>query len=385
MQDACKYAAILILPFGPDDSGLGYPEFALPSTYNINVSCPTLTVSTKSAARLIDLVKIYPNLTATIDKDDGISPVRQWLTSGLYWFFSIFSAASSCFVAAYAVVKLYEYCYCSGHPVFSVVGICILFELCGSLIRFANWSIDSLGARHLTTQHGSGSWRSASLPFTVASTLLLTFYWHETLSRTSLRVSLNIGRFKIPCYILIVLCFVVEIAIDTIRLTLHNISNFWRSINAVFYVIVAAGLSVFYIITAARIFIALKKSTASTAHNSNMSSNSTSGMRKENRRLNALRNTTIKLLGSGIFLAIMVIVAPTSLLPYYAAASMSHVGYAIFWIVAHFLVNGKAITTLAAFPTASRRGDASTSRRSTMSDKSLSAQSAGASHVSADT
>jgi hypothetical protein len=186
----------------------------------------------------------------------------------------------------------------------------------------------------------------------------------------------------------------------------HNLSNFWRSINAVFYVIVAAGLSVFYIITAARIFIALRKSAPTGAHNSNMSSNSTSAeQKKEDRRREALRNvrtlmqtsncpghkltyppqTTIKLLGSGIFLAIMVIVAPTSLLPYYAAASMSHVGYVIFWIVAHFLVNGKAMTTLAAFPTA-RRGDSSTvSHRSTLSDKSISAaNSGGASHVSAD-
>lgn len=71
--------------------------------------------------------------------------------------------------------------------------------------------------------------------------------------------------------------------------------------------------------------------------------------------------TTIKLLGSGIFLLIMVFVAPTSLLPYYAQASMSNVGYIVFWIVAHFLVNGKAVTTLAAFNTVPKAADSTVS------------------------
>lgn len=44
------------------------------------------------------------------------------------------------------------------------------------------WSVDPLGARFLVPYDGQIIWRTISIPFTLSSTILLTFYWFETTS-----------------------------------------------------------------------------------------------------------------------------------------------------------------------------------------------------------
>jgi len=42
---------------------------------------------------------------------------------------------------------------------------------------------------------------SLHLPFTLSATLLLTFYWHETISSTSLQINTSLEQFRIPFYV----------------------------------------------------------------------------------------------------------------------------------------------------------------------------------------
>eukprot|EP01122_Echinamoeba_exundans_P008635 TRINITY_DN2893_c0_g1_i1.p1 TRINITY_DN2893_c0_g1~~TRINITY_DN2893_c0_g1_i1.p1 ORF type:complete len:403 (+),score=13.57 TRINITY_DN2893_c0_g1_i1:405-1613(+) len=349
LRKASQVAELLILPFGFYEDGLGLPEFSLPSTFNVSIGCPTVTISVASRDMILSRLanSTGRNLTATLVSDDGFTPLRSWFHSGWFWALSVACAAFSCAVSVIGLVKLVEYLVYSNSTKISVVSLCILLETAGSVNRFLMWTVDVMGARQLTTQAVSGAWRTSSLPFTISATLLLTFFWHETLSRTSLKISMNVSRLKIPCYLAILFVFVVEIVIDALRFTVpDNGSTIRRSFNAIVYIIFAFLISVFYIVTAIRIFVAIRGK-----NRRQLSSNGTATAPEDQRRTDELLRTTIKLFTSALFMILMVFVAVTSLLPYYSRSPMNHLGYIFFWLAVHTLLNAKAIATLLSFTT----------------------------------
>jgi hypothetical protein len=121
-----------------------------------------------------------------------------------------------------------------------------------------------------------------------------------------------------------------------------------RLINQVYYVIVSLGMALFYIATASRIFLALRKRSRSSNHAGN-SGSGTAPSREENRARDVLRNVTIKLCVSALALILLVVIAPMSLAPFYTLAPTAHPGYLAFWFCLHSVVNLKAFSTILAF------------------------------------
>ena len=58
---------------------------------------------------------------------------------------------------------------------------------------------------------------SVSFPFTFAALCLMTFYWHELISKTSLKINRFLGRSRIGFYIVIAILFAVEIVTGPFR------------------------------------------------------------------------------------------------------------------------------------------------------------------------
>lgn len=117
-SDAHHRRLIQILPFGFWETGLGLPEFGIPTTYKFSLQCPAVTVSTGSR----DLILAFLNtstashINATVIEDGGDSPLRTWRRSGWFWFLSVASAAFSCGVSAVGFIKLFEYWKYSSGP-----------------------------------------------------------------------------------------------------------------------------------------------------------------------------------------------------------------------------------------------------------------------------
>eukprot|EP01122_Echinamoeba_exundans_P004321 TRINITY_DN14339_c0_g1_i1.p1 TRINITY_DN14339_c0_g1~~TRINITY_DN14339_c0_g1_i1.p1 ORF type:complete len:327 (+),score=14.53 TRINITY_DN14339_c0_g1_i1:128-1108(+) len=276
---ACKSAYALVLTYGHFDNALGYLEFAFPNDF-AGASCRTYTISVPSYNRIADLLKNETGFVK-IDAADGasISPIRSWYQSGWFIFLTVAMAAISCGVACVGVVRLWFYWRSTETCYPQIATICLWLETAGSFVRFLYWGLDPFGSRRIIPYPGSHSaFRTASFPFLISSTILLTFYWPETLSTTSLKISLNVSKFRIPAYILCMLAFFFEAVSFIWYFGSFTTATQLRIFNQVYYVFVSLGMALFYIATAVRIFLALRKRAHSSNHGGSDSSGS-SGFR----------------------------------------------------------------------------------------------------------
>lgn len=383
MNLACTEAYAIVLPWGAWDYGIGALEWIAPLNFK-GSQCRAYTISVPSLVKIREILPgNYTVGIAEISGDDGDPPVRVWLTSGWFFFVNIVLAVTSCAVAVLGATRLWDYFAVSRSCVPQITTICIWLEIFSALIRFIYWGIDPHGARGLIPSPQSQSaFRTASLPLTISATILLSvrilcitpraavqkrpkiayqtfwlfqFYWHESLSATSLKVHLNLSRLRIPAYIICFLCFLFEIIAWIFYL--GDIPNgFFRIINQIWYIIVVACLSVFYIVTATRIFIALRRSSTSTGSSSGArgasgshggSTNGESSTIKKNTK--KMRVITMKLSVCAACLVLFVIIAPLTLAPFYTLSPLAHPGYLVFWWVAHTIFNIKSVATILAF------------------------------------
>jgi hypothetical protein len=180
---ACKSAYAVVLTYGHFDNAIGYVEFTFPNDF-AGASCRTYTISVPSYNRIVDLLKNDTGVAA-IDSSDGasISPVRVWYQSGWFIFLTVLMAAVSCAVACVGVVRLWFYWRATESCYPQIATICLWLEIVGAFIRFLYWGLDPFGSRRILPYPGSHSaFRTASFPFLISSTILLTFYWHEVWS-----------------------------------------------------------------------------------------------------------------------------------------------------------------------------------------------------------
>jgi hypothetical protein len=70
----------------------------------------------------------------------------------------------------------------SGRPVMRLPYACLLLDGLGCFMRVVFWSVDPLCFRQIVSNALQSSGRTASIPFALSSTILLTFYWFETLT-----------------------------------------------------------------------------------------------------------------------------------------------------------------------------------------------------------
>lgn len=337
---------------------VGFVEFGY--GFALQCSVPIVVVGDVSTKAIQAALMAAGNSTLllNITGDDGITPFRSFMISGWFWFFQIFMAVSSCAVACVAFIKLWNSkltfrmliriqqplipvvhspsfpALIGPFPALDVNSICLILELLGAFIRFLSWGIDPLGARQLTSAPLQSVSRTASIPLTIASTLFFTMYLHETIRKSTLRVSDGGGYLRIPAAVLAVVVCIIEIVLDAVYLADPLVPFQARTWNALLYGFICIGLSVYFFVIAVKIVQALRLVTDATSTT------------KSTRRF---RLICVGLFVVGASLILFGINAFVALAPFYAASPFSHVGVIVFWILAHTWQNAKGIATVLMF------------------------------------
>jgi len=149
------------------------------------------------------------------------------------------------------IVRLESWFHFSSSSLLSIGPMCIVLEMISAILRSAQTFVDPFLTFRTLTTPASSNLITAPLPFQFASGILLSFYWAETLNRNKLKTSPFISEYKRSAVVVIVILFLGEIITSAIRSTIPitgtNISSY---ISQVFYVIVAAVLTVAYAVCA---------------------------------------------------------------------------------------------------------------------------------------
>jgi hypothetical protein len=374
LAGASKHAYAIVLPFGLFDYFLGYPEFLIPPDFG-GAPCRIFTISTVNfeTLRLASNGTIF--LNATIDGDDGFTPLHTLFYSAGWVVLTIFMAASSVSVCVVAAIRLVQFFRATRSCNPMIATTCLWLEMASAFIRFLYWALDPLGSRGIIPYVSSQSvFRTAGFPFFISSTILLTFYWYESLTTTSLKISMNISKFRYPAYVMCGLAFIVEMvswiynlkSFTTVPSSVRSLNQSTQTSNdygfhlaeahfllnfIVYYILVALGMCIFYFYTAIRIFIALRPIANGSERRSQGSqgSESPSTTPRERRANRQLRKTTIRLAVSGICLLAVCILAGMTVAPFYENSPVAHPGYIAWWCLIFSILNVKGLTTSLAF------------------------------------
>eukprot|EP01122_Echinamoeba_exundans_P008264 TRINITY_DN2711_c0_g1_i2.p1 TRINITY_DN2711_c0_g1~~TRINITY_DN2711_c0_g1_i2.p1 ORF type:complete len:276 (+),score=11.73 TRINITY_DN2711_c0_g1_i2:140-967(+) len=138
---ALPYGALaVVLENGDVDESLGTAEFTT-APWAINYSIPVVSISVVtlkaiySAYHALNASAGVP-LMATVTADGGLTPWRQVLFAPAFWFFSIFNAASSCFLAVFALLRMRQYYLAWGKLRASVPLAVLIFECLGGISMY---------------------------------------------------------------------------------------------------------------------------------------------------------------------------------------------------------------------------------------------------------
>lgn len=150
------------------------------------LTVPVLTIANRHYDRLDTARKAGSKLFANLDDTDRISSWNIVLTHPAFFASSTILAIFSCAVSAVAAMKIHDFIKVDlanyGRIKVTLPYICLVLEFVGGFLRFIYWAVDPLSSRMLVPYEIHLVGRSGSFPFSLASTLLLTFYWYETVT-----------------------------------------------------------------------------------------------------------------------------------------------------------------------------------------------------------
>jgi hypothetical protein len=246
-------AAFLIVD-GQDGALGGLSTVPIPKSFPF----PIMGIG-RGSAGLLETWTNTMNLTlnATLDPVSVVNPFREILTGGGFWFCRLAIIFVSFGLIILAIGRLIQFYHALGRFELNVVNGVLILELCGLALRFVYWIVGPLGSiPKVWNDEAKDAWHTVSLPFAVNSTLLLTFFWHETVNSSSVKFSFSIDTLKIPAAILCVLMFLVEIIIDALVVGKSRLPNL-AIINSAIYLVFAFALSIFFIVTSSRVLFRL--------------------------------------------------------------------------------------------------------------------------------
>jgi hypothetical protein len=164
---------------------------------------------------------------------------------------------------------------------------CILIiEIAGNLVRIA-YFINLSGVRGLYGYVAYFFLSSSTTPFTITSALLITFYWHETMTRCSLELTATLGKTRVPFIVAMVLNFVLLYAVTAVALFFSTI----QVIILIYYVLLAVSVAIFYLVISSKVIKALRRIRESRKLS-----------KRQNRRLDRTQQATFRMIAIGVLL-----------------------------------------------------------------------------------
>jgi hypothetical protein len=120
--------------------------------------------------------------------------------------------------------------------------------------------LDPLGLnRGILTQASQNTLLSITWPFEVVCILMVSLYWHESITKTTVKVNSFLSRLKVPFIVATVIIFILEITSIVLR-------SIWIdlvisvAIASVIYVLVVGSVAVYFFVIAAKTLQQLHKS-----------------------------------------------------------------------------------------------------------------------------
>jgi hypothetical protein len=152
-------------------------------------------------------------------------------------------------VMIYALYKLIMFVKYQGSH-FNVPQVCLALEIIANIWRIFLFVVDPIGCYQQVPTVFSLFVNVISLPFGTATFVLITFYWHEIVSDSSITIHRFLNKLQVPFYVI----FLTLIALSTILTILSYYLDFGatKPITIIFLCISGVFLA-FYIVTAVQI------------------------------------------------------------------------------------------------------------------------------------
>jgi len=155
-----------------------------------------------------------------------------------------------------------------------------------------------------------------SLPFSLASTLLIAFYWEEVMHSTRLSAIPSLKKFRWPAGICLFILYALELSSSLSRAYYVNLASL-NVISAIIYVVVTVAVSIFFFICGHRILKVLR--------NKQLEKN------KLSTRKNNLKRVTVLLVISGVAMILLSIFTLLYAIPPTTAGSLFFVFFMIYF------------------------------------------------------
>lgn len=177
-------------------------------------------------------------------------------------FLSLFELA----IISIALFRLYQFWSYEGiRP--SIAQICLSLELTATLLRLGYTFVDPFWTYRMMHNTASSFLVTIHIPFSLSSAILLSFFWAESLTKTSVKATPFISQYKRTAIIVCAALFVGEIACYILRILVASskMAISPNTVAAIFYLVVSLIVTGCYI--ACAISILRRIGRASAKHN----------------------------------------------------------------------------------------------------------------------
>jgi len=140
--------------------------------------------------------------------------------------------------------------------------ICLILMLISNALRAVEMIGDPLSLRRIYPYRLSTILWTLPYPFIIISSLLMSMYWMEAMSKSSLEILNFLAKLRIPFYTLSAVIGAMEIVSDVIRVAAFEASRIANIVSGVFYLFIVTALSIFYMITCVKLLKKMKESQA---------------------------------------------------------------------------------------------------------------------------
>lgn len=219
-QAAGALGAVLVSVVRTEGINLYYWDFGS----NDHVVIPGVDVNPEDVENLMELMKNNDNVTVEIIGGDSINPWTGPLENGIWWTAQLYMQIIGVATILLAVYKIYLFYKASNNSWENkLVNTIMVLNICAAFVRMVKWW-DPISTRGMWRWGDSSFWATTSYPFTIASMLMLSFYWMQLINMKGggeVRLFLTSG-WKYLAYFITVVVFLLEMATAIMRLILFE-------------------------------------------------------------------------------------------------------------------------------------------------------------------
>jgi hypothetical protein len=98
---------------------------------------------------------------------------------------------------------------------------------------------------------------TTSWPFVIINLLLISFYWHELIEKTTTKINSFLDKLRIPFWCIFAVILALEVTASILRGTDFNFQVF-LIVMGICYIIIGLACAIFYVVTGVRLTKALR-------------------------------------------------------------------------------------------------------------------------------